>query len=76
MFLCFFIFLSFHFKLSQTRVYPASRKGVGGNPGTIFGVFVEKVGGDSGEGGKGLAGMRVGSCFARFRMTCARWNGQ
>src|SRR3990172_6563649 len=76
MFLCFFIFLSFHIKLSQTRVYPASGKGGGGSSGTIFGVLVEKVGGESGEGGKGVAGMRVGSCFARFRMTRARWNGQ
>jgi len=57
MFLCFFIFLSFHFKLSQTRVYPASRKGVGGNPGTIFGVFVEKVrGGRAGKEEKGWPG--------------------
>jgi hypothetical protein len=57
-------------------MYSASRKRVGGIPGTTFSGFIEKVGGRAGKGqGKGLVGMG-GSCFAGFRMARARWNGQ
>ena len=63
-----YYFLSFHFILSQTSVYLASRKGVGGNPGTIFLGLRRKSGGEIGERGKGLAGIWVGSCFTGFGM--------
>jgi hypothetical protein len=63
----FYLFISSFRKPASTRL---RGRGSGETPGTIIGVLIEKVGGESGEGGKGLAGMRVGSCFAGFRMSC------
>jgi hypothetical protein len=71
----FLMILSFYFLLSQTSVYPASRMGVGGNPGTILGVFIGKVRERAGKR-DGAAGKGIANYFAGFRMTRLRWNGQ
>jgi hypothetical protein len=57
-----YCYLSFHFKRSQTSVYLASRKGVGGNPGTIFFRLRQKGGGGrAGKGEKGWPGYGSGA---------------